>query len=248
MLRALVAALLLVNLVFYTWTHGWLDGLVGTRSIGDREPERLSRQVRPEIVRIVPAASAGAASGPATGASAGGPATPASSAASASAVVADAAPPVALVCLEAGPFNDAAANAAQAAARGALPGADLTLVKTTTRTTWMVYMGRYADQEALKKKEDELRRRRLSYEEVRGSPSLTPGLSLGRFDDRNDAAKALEQFAQQGIRTARIIEYLPSAAVQMLRIEKADAPLVSQAMGLKLAPLGKGFAPCAKPS
>lgn len=248
MLRALVAALLLANLVFLTWSYGWLDGLIGTRSIGDREPERLSRQVRPEIVRIVPSAAA-TASAPGAGDAASSPVSSASSSASSAATAqADAAAtPVALVCLEVGPFSDAAVSAAQSAARAALPTADVTIVKTAARPIWMVYMGRYADQEAMKKKEEELKRRRLSFEEVRGN--LTPGLSLGRFDDRNDATKALEQFAQQGIRTARIIEYTPAASVQMLRIEKADAPLVSQATGLKLAPLGKGFVPCAtKPS
>ena len=46
MLRALIAALLLANLAFFAWTQGWLDSVVGVRSIGDREPERLLRQDR----------------------------------------------------------------------------------------------------------------------------------------------------------------------------------------------------------
>lgn len=70
MLRALVVLLLLANLAFFAWTLGWLDGVVGARASGDREPERLQRQVRPEAVRILPAsapadaASAGGAPGP----------------------------------------------------------------------------------------------------------------------------------------------------------------------------------------
>ena len=36
MLRGLVLALLLVNLVFFSWTQGWLDDVVGVRATGDR--------------------------------------------------------------------------------------------------------------------------------------------------------------------------------------------------------------------
>ncbi|MDE2298159.1 MAG: hypothetical protein KGK18_08320, partial [Burkholderiales bacterium] len=58
MLRALVLTLLLANVAFYAWTQGWLDAVVGVRATGDREPDRLAQQVRPEIVRIVPASAA----------------------------------------------------------------------------------------------------------------------------------------------------------------------------------------------
>lgn len=217
MLRALVAALLVANLAFFAWSQGWLDGIVGTRSIGDREPERMLRQVRPELVRILP---------------------PDNSASAAS---------VALTCLEAGPFGDADVAAAQAAAQGALPGAAVTDVKTEQPGAWMVYMGRYADREALARKVDELKRRRLPYDEVRDPAALAPGLSLGRFDERTAATSALEQFARQGIHTARVVELKPAASKHLLRIETADAALATQARALQVAALGKGFAACAKP-
>lgn len=60
MLRALIVALLLANLVFFCWTRGWLDGVTGARATGDREPERLQHQFRPESVRILPAGAASA--------------------------------------------------------------------------------------------------------------------------------------------------------------------------------------------
>jgi hypothetical protein len=53
MLRALVLALLVANLVFYGWSSGWLDAVVGIPAHGDREPERPARQVRPENVVIL---------------------------------------------------------------------------------------------------------------------------------------------------------------------------------------------------
>ena len=65
MLRALVLLLVLVNVAFFMWTQGWLDGLVGVRAGGDREPERLARQVNPETVVLLAAAPAASAAAPA---------------------------------------------------------------------------------------------------------------------------------------------------------------------------------------
>lgn len=228
MLRALIVALLVANLAFFAWTQGWLDSVVGVRSIGDREPERLQRQVRPELIRILPANASSAANF-------------ASGAAAESS-------PAALACFEAGPFTDAEISVAQAAAQVALPAGSWVAVQTERTATWIVYMGRYADREALVKKEDELKRRKAAYDEISAPPTLAPGLSLGRFDQRAAAVTALEQFTQQGIRTARVVELVPAASRHMLRVEKADTALAAQLLALRRDSLGKGFAPCAKPA
>ena len=215
MLRALVVLLLLVNLAFYAWTQGWLDGMVGARSIGDREPERLARQVRPEMVRLLPAGAASAAA------------------------------PAASACLEAGPFSDAELAPAQAAATAALPGGGWVAVKTEQPGTWIVYLGKFANGEAVSKKEDELKRRKLAYEEIRDNPALAPGLSLGRFDTRAAASRALEQFAQQGLRTGRVVELVAASSRHVLRIERADPALAAALTAVKADALGKGFTACA---
>lgn len=62
MLRTLIVAVLLANLLFFAWTRGWLDSVTGARATGDREPERLQRQIHPESIRILPAAAAAASS------------------------------------------------------------------------------------------------------------------------------------------------------------------------------------------
>ena len=222
MLRTLVAALLVANLAFYAWSQGWLDGVVGVRSIGDREPERMARQVHPELIRVLPTGGDSSATSTTS-------------------------PPVTLACLEAGPFIDADAAAAQTAAQAALPGAGVTDLKTDKPPVWIVYMGRYANREALTKKEEELKRRKLDYDEVRDNATLAPGLSLGRFDSGAAAASALEKFTQQGIHTARIVELTPASSSHMLRFETGDAVVAAQAIALKLGALGKSFAACAKP-
>jgi len=61
MLRALLALLIVANLLFFAFTRGWLDGVVGVSALGDREPERLARQVRPQTIRLLPVGAAASA-------------------------------------------------------------------------------------------------------------------------------------------------------------------------------------------
>jgi len=138
-MRVAALLLLLANLLFFAWSHGWLDGVAGARASGDREPERLALQVRPEAVRVLTppqaalaAASAAAAAAAAASAAASSLAAPASGAASASAsgsapASAPAAAPVSAPTLAPAPASaasavrpaPAAASAAGAAASAA---------------------------------------------------------------------------------------------------------------------------------
>jgi hypothetical protein len=220
MLRLVLLALILANLGFYSWTQGWLDGVVGARAIGDREPERLARQVRPETVVILPPEAA--ASSPVS---------------------------VAPVCLEAGPFSAAELSAANVALKQALPDVaegSWAEVKTETPGAWIVYLGKFVDTETLTKKEQELKRLKLDFEVVRTPPALDRGLSLGRFDVRAAADTALEHFTQQGVRTARVVEISPPGSATVLRAARADEALAAQLTALQAAGLGKGFVACAK--
>lgn len=218
MLRALVIALALANLAFWSWTQGWLDGVVGVRASGDREPERLARQVRPESVRILPATATATTE------------------------------PEALACLEAGPFDAAGLAAAKAVALAAAPAANLNDVKTEQPGAWIVYMGKYADKGTLAAKEEELKRRKVAYEEVSvatpPAPALAPGLSLGRFDDKAAAEKALAEFTRQGVRTAKVVETAVASTSHRLRVEQADAALAARLGALNDVALGKGFTAC----
>ena len=222
MLRLVLLALIVANLGFYSWTQGWLDSVVGARATGDREPERLARQVRPETVVILP---------PEAAASASTSAAPA--------------------CLEAGPFSATELAAANAALKQALPNAaegSWVEVRTDTPGAWIVYMGKFVDTEGLTKKEQELKRLRLDFEVVRAPPALDRGLSLGRFDVRAAADAALERFTLQGVRTARVVELTAPGTATMLRAARADEALVAQLLALKAGGLGKGFVACTKAS
>lgn len=217
-MRALVALLVLANLLFLAWSQGWLDDAAGVPARGDREPERLARQVRPEAVRIL---------------------TPQAVAAAASAAE------LRRVCLEAGPFDAPAAVAAENALSATLPAGTWTRQPVDGGGRWIVYMGRFANREAQARKEQELARLRVPFEPLRGAPELEPGLSLGRFGNRDAAESTLAQLTQRGIQTARVAELPP---LLMLRVERADPELAAKVSGLRLDALGKGFTACARPS
>ena len=111
--------------------------------------------------------------------------------------------------------------------------------------SWMLYMGRYPNREALAKKIDELKRTRVSFQEVNEPAEYTLGLSLGRFDERAAADRALEQLGQRGVRSARIVELAAPATQHLLRVDNADAALAERLSALRAPALGRGFVACA---
>lgn len=230
MLRLLVLLLLAANLLFYAWTRGWLDDLTSLRPHPEREPERLTRQVHPERITVLPPGAASAA--------AATTAAPAASAASA---------PQRGACLEAGPFAGSAVASAVAALQSvqpALPPGSWVDVTTERPGSWMIYMGRFPNREVLAKKEDEIKRTRVPYQEVSTPAEYTLGFSFGQFDDRAAAERGLEQIGQRGVRSARVVELAAPATQHVLRADNAEPALAAQLGALKLAALGRGFVPC----
>lgn len=220
MLRALVVLLLLANGLFFAWSRGWLSPTLPPPHHGEREPERLAAQVRPETIRLI---------------------TP--QAASAAAAAAAAAP----ICMEAGPFGDTDIGVAEAAMLAAgVPVGAFERRQTPAPGAWLVYMGRFADTTAQRTKEDELRRLKLAFDEVRSPAELAPGLALSRHDSREAADAALAQANQRGVRSARVVA-LPSAAQQhWLRTPRADRDIQARLAGLKPPVITAAFVRCAK--
>lgn len=233
MLRLLALLLLVGNALLLAAQFGLFDRLTGAGSTQppQREPERLQRQVNPEVVHILSPQAASAALGAAA-------ASAAQSAAAASRAAA-------LSCLEAGPFGGADTDSAERTLReaGLAPGSWLAL-KTEHPGAFMVYMGRYGDHDALQRKLDEVKRMKLAVEELRNAPPLQPGLSLGRFDQKADADAALARMVQRGVRTARVITLRQPQSQTLLRVPAADAAARARLAGLRL-PSGPGFVECA---
>lgn len=154
-------------------------------------------------------------------------------------------PPTA--CLEAGPFTPGDIAAAESALQAIAPAGSWTSTRTDKPGAWVVYMGSYADREALRRKEEEIRRTRAEFEEVSLPGEGEFGLSLGRYDDRAAAERGLAQVQQRGIRTARIVQAATPTSFHMIRVERADPALATQLTNANVEALGKGFFPCARP-
>lgn len=256
MLRSLVLALLIVNLGFFAWTHGWLRAWVGLPPEGQREPQRLSAQLRAEQIEVLQPGEtaqnhalrrppAGMASDSAASAAQGSPSA-AEPANAASAVGSDAQQFVAsgpALCVEAGPFNPEDASTVDKALRPLLPQGSWTRQSIAIGGQWMVYMGPYTDEDLYDRKVIELKRiKGLNFDEVRGG-AYARGLSLGRFTSEADAEARLGSLKQRGIRTARVVTIRQAGQVHYLRIAQANESMQVTLSGLKL-PQGKSFTAC----
>ncbi len=256
MLRSLVLALLIVNLGFFAWTHGWLRAWVGLPPEGQREPQRLSAQLNAEQIEVLQPGEtaqnhalrrppAGMAPDNAASAAQGSPSA-AEPANAASAVGGDAKQSVAsgpALCIEAGPFNPEDASTVDKALRPLLPQGSWTRQSIAIGGQWMVYMGPYTDEDLYDRKVIELKRiKGLNFDEVRGGP-YARGLSLGRFTSEADAEARLGSLKQRGIRTARVVTIRQAGQVHYLRVAQANESMQVTLSGLKL-PQGKSFTAC----
>jgi hypothetical protein len=242
MLRLLVAALLIANLLFWAWHQPAVSDALGWAPPADagREPQRLQRQVRPEAVRLLPAPSV------ATPLLAALPDALPDAAVVRADMPAGPAPSDSGVCLETGPMNDAAASAAERAlAQAGVPASAWTDVRRELPGRWIVYMGRYAEREVLQRKLEEVQRLNISATELRSPGGLAPGLALGEFGTQADAQARLERLQARGVRSARVLQLPSRGAEHRLRAERLDRRLAEQ---LAAWPPARGQArwqPCA---
>lgn len=256
MLRSLVLVLMLVNAGFYAWSHGWLNDVVGIQPEAQREPQRLSQQVHADQLIVTAASSAAPAAVAANGdtaveaaSSGSAPASAASNVAMAAAATASSlstdTPPKRAICVEAGPFSAAEQAQVDAALKGTTLSPKLwTTDSVAVQGLWLVYMGPYADADMLARKLVELRRiKGLSFEEIHTPASLSPGLSLGRYSQLEDANGALTNLKLRGIRTARIVTLRAPMELQVVRVPQADVNTQVTLSGVKL-PQGKVFTAC----
>ena len=244
MTRVLVLLLVLANAAYFAWTRGALTPW-GLAPAPRTEPQRTQEQIEPAAVRLLtPPASAPAPAptpalspdAPANGPSGvPAPAVPPASAASSAAAPGE--------CLQAGPFNDAQWALLQDALRTTLPATVWTVENRVEPARWIVYMGRYADAEAVRRKRGELAVLKVPSEPLR-NPALEPGLSLGGHPTEAEAKAALEALGRRGVRTARVARERDELRSHVVRVP-AVAPAVKPQLA-SLQPLlsGKPFLPC----
>lgn len=219
MLRVLVLLLVLANGAYWAWTRGALAPL-GLAPNSQREPQRLSQQIRPGALRLL------------------GP----EEVRRIEAALAAPPPPKAPECLVAGLFNEQQA-ASLRVSLGSLPPASWQLESGVEPARWMVYMGKYTDADALARKKTELRLINVKFEDITIA-ALQPGLSLGSFPTPGEANQELVRLSQRGVRTARVLQERFEQRGMYLRLPAVDDNLRPQIETLKPQLLGKPLRSC----
>lgn len=252
MLRVLVIVLLLANAGYYAWSQQLLArwGLAPTQ---EAETQRMAQQIRPEALRTLAAPATNAASLPApspepapapaadTAAKNTTPSTPSAPTSAPNLMASSPTPAARGVCLQAGALDEAQAEAWRRAAR-VLPQGSWQLERSTVPARWMVYMGRFADNNVLAQKRAELKARKVAFDKP--GAALEPGLSLGRFSSEEAAQRALTNLSNQGVRTARVVVERAETSTYLLRLPLVDAALQAQLNTLRPALAGNPLRPC----
>jgi hypothetical protein len=270
MLRWALILLVLANVGYFAWTHGHLDGL-GLAPVEQREPQRLTKQVAPEVLRLLngpkgtpdpdnaaaaapanaaapvpPAASSGSATTAAPAAPVGEtpapkPVAPPAMATPAPAVVAGNGP---RACWLAAGFTEAQTELLRAElALLGLPASQWQLAETRSGGRWIVYMGRYDNTEQVERKKAELRGLGVTFREITAA-GLAPGLALGTYSTEAAARQALQKTEQDGVRTAKVAQERAESVSFTLRL-----PTITEAQrvavdGLRDAMAGKALRRC----
>ena len=218
MLKWAVWLLVLGNAGYFAWSQGYLDTL-GLKPAEQREPQRMAQQVRPEVLRLLNGPRAETAPGVVATAPAApvavAPPPPAPMAAEPAAPApVPATPPTVAVaagngpraCWQAGGFTDDQAELLRAElALLGVPASGFAFSEVRSGGRWIVYMGRYDNQQQVDRKKDELRALGVSYREI-NAPGLAPGLALGTFSTEAAAQQALQKAERDGIRTAKVAQ------------------------------------------
>ncbi|MDO8771549.1 MAG: SPOR domain-containing protein [Burkholderiaceae bacterium] len=234
MLRLFVLLLILANGAYFAWSHDLLSSW-GLGVVPQSEPQRLTQQIEPERIRIiknnnVPIPVGIAVTTPAT------PATPAPPSASSAA----AAP---AMCLQAGMFNDKQAALLRQALAASLPAGTWRLDAVALPARWIVYMGKYPDNNARDLKKSQLIKINVPFE-VLTEATLEPGLSLGSHDSQEAASQALNRLLKQGVRTARVLQEQPGQTGFQLVLPAMDGSAGTKLTALRSQLAGKPLQPC----
>ncbi len=217
MLRALVLLLVLANVLFFAWARGWLGP---PPRQAESEPARLAAQVRPELLKVLPAPAAS--------------------------VAVQAARAAALVCLETGPLAETDLIAAEALLVAApVPEGSWVRAEAVPPPSWLVYIGRLPEAAVRRAREEELRRLDLTVEPLSAPPELAPGFVLSRHGTRDEAQAWINARATPALRGVRVVQLQGPTTGARLRVPRAPAELVERLKALPPEALAGGFRPCA---
>ena len=218
MLRLLALLLILANGVYFAWSEGMLRPY-GFAPVQQREPYRLTQQVRPNAIRVL---------------------TPAEFKRVEAQVHAEVVPKE---CLTAGPFDDAQAANLRRALESTLASGSWQFESVAVAARWIVYMGKFANAEALAKKQGELTAMKLAPQTLT-NPDLEIGLSLGGFATQSEATAELNKLSLRGIRTAKVLLERQEGKQSQLKLPVVTPEMKAQLVDLKPSLAGKPLHSC----
>lgn len=204
-MRFVVLVLMLVNLVYFAWTQGWLADY-GLQPAQQREPQRVAEQIRPQALRVL---------GPEEARRAEAAAQAAQAAAQASGQSA---------CLMSPLLDAATARSLRTELEARWSAGSWTFEPVVESARWIVYMGKYPNAEAVERKKAELRQLGLSFQPLLNR-DMEPGLSLGTYGTQAEANNELGALSRRGVRTARVVQERAEQRGERLRLPAVDAAL-----------------------
>jgi len=219
MLRLLVLFLILANGVYFAWSDGWLR-TYGFAPTQQSEPQRLTQQLKPEALRLL---------------------SPAEFKRVEAQVQADLVPKE---CLQAGPFDEAHTAVLRRALESALASGSWQFDSVTVPARWIVYMGKFANPEAMAKKRGELAVMNIVPQPLT-NPDLELGFSLGGFDTQAAATTELQRLMSlRGIRTAKVVQERLGGQQNQLKLPALTAEQKARLNDVKPALAGRSLKPC----
>jgi zona occludens toxin (predicted ATPase) len=209
MLRLFALLLLLANGVFFAWSNSYLSPW-GFAPASNHESFRLTEQIEPDrmVVKQNDAAPK--------------PTVTNTASTTAPAPVATPIPVMsATTCLSAGAFNDRQSTVLKQTLNTKLPDLRWRFDTVNVPARWIVYMGKYPNNNARDLKKKQLDQIKVRYE-VLTEGNLEPGLSLGSHATQAAANQSLQQLVTQGVRTARVLQESPEQKTQTLVVPAID--------------------------
>lgn len=214
MLRWMVGVLLLANGLFFAWSQGYLRAY-GFAPAQQSEPQRLQQQIQPQALVLLNPQDLKKAEAQALD---------------------DAKPKE---CLQWGPLDDAQAAHVRASLQASTLAADAWQLNTVAvPERWVVYIGKFANLQALDKKRAELLAMNIKSDPTTAA-HLVPGLSLGRFDSEANAGDDLNRLRKLGVRTARVLQERAASQTTVLKLPAATEAMKAQVAALDEALAGK---------
>lgn len=233
MLRSLAIILVLANLAYMTWTHGWLyqAGLLPA-PWPLTEPGRIAQQVRAEYIDIHREPKTADATvhpepkaPPATESPASDTSTPGTQSPPEEQSAKTGTPGEVPRCVQlSGTLTERQFASIRMAVADALPDNAWTVSTSVQPARWIVYTGKYANADTLAVRKAELKQLQVEFRDV-SAPNLQLGLAMGTYSTEAGAQQALRDVTKAGVKGAKVVIERPEATLYTFKLPEATDAL-----------------------